>query len=48
MSGGDGAVEWVLVCAEFIRFCDEVGSFFYNSYIQNSKTVMTGEAVDKL
>ena len=47
-SGWCGAVEVVLVCAEFLRFCDEVGNFFYNSDMRNSKTVMTGEAVDKL
>ena len=45
---GVGRSSGCVVCAEFILFCDEVGSFFYNSYIQNSKTVMTGEAVDKL
>ena len=31
-----------------MEFCDEGGIFFYNSDMQNSKTVMTGEAVDKL
>ncbi len=25
-----------------IRFCDEVGSFFYNGDMQNLKTVLTG------
>ena len=41
-SWGDVAVDGVLVCMCFIRFCDEVGNFFYNSDMRNSKTVETG------
>ena len=47
-SWGDGAVYGLLVFMCFIRFCDEVGNLIYNGDMQNSKTVMTGEAVDKL
>ena len=36
-----------LMCERVSWFRDEVGNFFYNGDMRNSKTVMTGEAVDK-
>ena len=46
--GGVG-VAFDVVGVERVRwFRDEVGNFFYNSDMRNSKTVMTGEAVDNL
>ena len=34
-------------CERVSWFRDGVGNFFYNGDIRNSKTVLTGEAVDK-